>query len=209
MNMESYGASPTMTLRDRQKLQRRGSMLDAARQLFVDTGYNKTTMDAIADRAEVGVATVYTYFGNKETLFAELARKDMSELQAEGAQSLRDLPEDPVEAVIELLIIYDKVHDFISYEVIRDFMIGAKIDGPLRETARWMDEWKVEQIKQALDHAQREGRLAPELPTRDAAEIINELFDRYYERDTSLESARKAFRRLKRWIAVLFDDWRV
>jgi AcrR family transcriptional regulator len=174
----------------------------------VDTGYTKTTMEAIADGAEVGVATVYTYFGNKETLFAELARRDVSLLEAEGAEALRDLPEDPAEAVIGLLGIYDKVHDFVSYEVIRDFMIGAKLDGPVRETAKWMEEWKVEQLKQALDQAQRDGRLAPKLATEDAARIISELSTRYYERDTSPESARRAFAKLKRWIALMFDDWR-
>ena len=197
-----------MTLRDRQKQRRRESMLDAARQLFIATGYSKTTMDAIADGAEVGVATVYTYFGNKETLFAELARRDMSLLKAEGAEALRSLPEDPMEAVVGLLAIYDKVHDFVSYNVIRDFMIATKTDGPLRETGRWMDEWKVEQLQQALDHSQGEGRIAPKLATHDAAEVINELSNRYYEHDTSRGSTRKSFQKLERWVAVLFDDWR-
>jgi AcrR family transcriptional regulator len=200
--------SLAMTLRDRQKVRRRESMLDAARQLFIETGYNKTTLDAIAEHAEVGVATVYTYFGSKEGVFAALARRDMSELKAEGARLLENLPEDPVAAVVELLTIYDKVHNFVSHDVIRDFNIGAKIGGPLREAARWLDDWKVTQIKQALDQAQREERLAPGLPTQDAAEIINDLFNRYYEREGSLKSAEKAFSKLKGWITLLFDNWR-
>jgi AcrR family transcriptional regulator len=165
-------------------------------------------MDAVAEGAEVGVATVYTYFGNKETLFAELARRDMSLLEEEGARALRDLPEDPVGAVVELLTIYDKVHDFISYEVIRDFMSSAKADGPIRETARWMDKWKVAQLEQALDEAQRNGRLAQKLSTQDVARIISELANRYYEAARPPESARQAFLNLKRWVAILFDDWR-
>ena len=197
-----------MTLRDRQKQRRRDSMLDAARQLFIETGYGKTTMDAIADGAEVGVATVYTYFGNKETLFAELARRDMSLLQAEGAEALQNLPEDPIEAVIGLVTIYDKVHDFITFEVIRDFQIGSRTQGPLRDVGQWMEEWKVDQLEQALEHARGEGRLASKLATRDAAEVINELSNRYFERHTSPDSTRKAFQKMERWIAVLFDDWK-
>jgi hypothetical protein len=107
-----------------------------------------------------------------------------------------------------LIVIYDKVHDFISYEVIRDFMIGAKLDGPLREVAKWLDEWKVAQLKQALDHAQRRGCLAPKLATQDAAQIINELANRHYERDTSPASVREALEKLKRQVALIFDDWR-
>ena len=44
-------------------------MLDAARQLFIEHGYAKTTMDEIAEKAEFGVATVYTYFKSKEGVF--------------------------------------------------------------------------------------------------------------------------------------------
>ena len=82
-------------------------MLNAARELFIDTGYSKTTMDAIAERAEIGVATVYTYFGNKENLFADLARRDMSELRDEAEVALNVISADPADAVMELLTIYD------------------------------------------------------------------------------------------------------
>lgn len=164
-------------------------------------------MDAVAERAEIGVATLYTYFGNKENLFAELARKDMTELKDEAERALEDLPADPVLAVIELLTIYDKVRNYISKDVIRDFSIGTKLDGPLRDAARWMDEWKVHQIVVALDRAQEEGRIASTLPTRDAAEIVNELFNHYYDRQHTSESDRKAFNKLKSRIALLFQNW--
>ena len=47
-------------------------MLDAARSLFVERGYVATTIDAIAERAEVSPETVYSAFGNKRSLLSEL-----------------------------------------------------------------------------------------------------------------------------------------
>jgi AcrR family transcriptional regulator len=50
----------------------RSRVLDAARSLFVERGYVATTMDAIAERAEVSPETVYSAFGNKRSLLSEL-----------------------------------------------------------------------------------------------------------------------------------------
>ncbi len=43
-------------------------ILQAARRAFGRQGLNGTTMEQIASEAEVGVATVYRHFGDKETL---------------------------------------------------------------------------------------------------------------------------------------------
>jgi TetR/AcrR family transcriptional repressor of mexJK operon len=44
-------------------------VLDAAEWLFVADGYEPTSVDAIAARAQVSKRTVYDYFGDKRTLF--------------------------------------------------------------------------------------------------------------------------------------------
>ncbi|MGN5655952.1 TetR family transcriptional regulator [Xanthomonas hortorum pv. gardneri] len=48
---------------------KRGAILAAARQLFPQLGFDKTSMDTIAERAMVSKATVYAYFASKEVLF--------------------------------------------------------------------------------------------------------------------------------------------
>lgn len=197
------------SLRSRQKIKRREDMLIAARTLFVEKGYSKTTMEAIAEHADVGVATVYTYFTNKEGVFAALARMDMSELKVEGDAALQDLPSDPVVAVHRLLDIYIKVHEYISYEVVRDFNLGVMKEGPIREVAGWMHDWQMSQLGEALRTGQESGAVSKTLVVRDAAEIICDLLARYYDRAFSDESERKARANLKRWVALIFDNWRV
>ncbi len=48
----------------------RGEILDAARQVFSDLGYDRATMRTIATRADVDPALIYHYFETKDDLFA-------------------------------------------------------------------------------------------------------------------------------------------
>nr|WP_211216435.1 TetR family transcriptional regulator [Actinoplanes globisporus] len=49
----------------------RAALLDAAREVFAERGYQGATMRAIAARADVDAAMVNHWFGSKEGLFAE------------------------------------------------------------------------------------------------------------------------------------------
>lgn len=51
------------------------AILAAAEQMFAEHGYEGTSMDLIASEAGVSKLTVYSHFGDKETLFTEAIRK--------------------------------------------------------------------------------------------------------------------------------------
>jgi len=55
--------------REREKNERRQSILRAALELFMEEGYHNTTVDRIAERAEVGRATLYLHFKTKDEIF--------------------------------------------------------------------------------------------------------------------------------------------
>ncbi|MFJ7073662.1 TetR/AcrR family transcriptional regulator [Streptomyces sp. NPDC098781] len=57
----------TKTLREG-STQKRAAILTAARELFLADGFDRTSVDAVAARAEVSKRTVYDYFGDKRTL---------------------------------------------------------------------------------------------------------------------------------------------
>ncbi len=61
-----------LTHRQRQALQTRRLIVDAARKLFLERGYGVTTMDAIAAEAGVAVSTVYAIFKNKRAFLREI-----------------------------------------------------------------------------------------------------------------------------------------
>jgi AcrR family transcriptional regulator len=64
--------------REAQARETRRSILDAAHDLFVATGYAATTIQAIADRAGVAVQTVYAVFGNKRELLRQLIERTIT-----------------------------------------------------------------------------------------------------------------------------------
>lgn len=49
---------------------KRQAILEAAKHLFIENGYDGSSMDAIAARAGVSKLTVYSHFTDKENLFA-------------------------------------------------------------------------------------------------------------------------------------------
>jgi len=55
-------------LRERKKNKTRSDIIKAATGLFVNKGFDQTTMDDIAEAAVVSRSTLFRYFGNKEAM---------------------------------------------------------------------------------------------------------------------------------------------
>ncbi len=53
---------------------KRAAILDAAKRMFVAHGFDGVSMDQIASEAGVSKLTVYSHFGDKESLFGEAVR---------------------------------------------------------------------------------------------------------------------------------------
>ena len=52
-------------------LGKRAAILETAKEMFIEQGFNGVSMDGIAAGAGVSKLTVYSHFGDKETLFFE------------------------------------------------------------------------------------------------------------------------------------------
>jgi AcrR family transcriptional regulator len=64
--------------REAQALETRRSILDAAHELFIATGYTATTIQAIAARGGVALQTVYAVFGSKRELLRQLIERTIA-----------------------------------------------------------------------------------------------------------------------------------
>jgi TetR/AcrR family transcriptional regulator len=56
---------------------RRSQILDAARQLLFSSGIDNISISGIANKAELGVGTIYFYFRSKEEIFAALQEEGL------------------------------------------------------------------------------------------------------------------------------------
>src|SRR3712207_2124773 len=77
-------------LRARKKRATRNAIRDAAMKLFAVQGFGRTTIDQIADAADVSRATVFSYFPSKEEIVFGEAGAAIDEL----ARRLRERPGD-------------------------------------------------------------------------------------------------------------------
>lgn len=67
-------------------------LLEASGVEFAEHGIGGARIDKIATRAGVNKASIYTYFGNKEDLFAEVLQQKLGELAEQVAITSDDVP---------------------------------------------------------------------------------------------------------------------
>jgi len=109
----------------REKERRRQQIIVAAKRVFSQKGFNKATMEDIADEAELSPGTLYLYFKNKEELYASLSLRILQYLGIRVEHVHRDAgpgPEEKLEALIEAM--YD-VYDFDPLTIINMFHLQS------------------------------------------------------------------------------------
>ncbi|MFK4067086.1 TetR/AcrR family transcriptional regulator [Streptomyces sp. NPDC029674] len=77
---------------------KRAAILTAARELFLADGFDRSSVDAVAARAEVSKRTVYDYFGDKRTLLHAVVDAVGQSLITTIRRTLDDTLGDPTEA---------------------------------------------------------------------------------------------------------------
>src|ERR1700710_2891363 len=69
--------------------ERRGQLLAAASEVFVDRGYHAAGMDEIADRAGVSKPVLYQHFSSKLELYLAVLARHVDNLVSGVSQALR------------------------------------------------------------------------------------------------------------------------
>jgi len=72
----------TAERREREKEERRNSILDAAEEVFSSTGVREASMAEVAERAEVSKGTLYLYFSSKEEIYLGINHRALKILRA-------------------------------------------------------------------------------------------------------------------------------
>jgi AcrR family transcriptional regulator len=114
--------------RERERVEVRRKILDAARELFMTEGYEKVTMRRIADAIEYSATTIYNHFEDKDDLVQALCTEDFERL----FEHLRDRlkPADPLEAIRQLGIAYAQFGTSFPNHYRFMFLTPAKFEHP-------------------------------------------------------------------------------
>jgi AcrR family transcriptional regulator len=90
--------------RQRERDEVREKILDAARDLFLECGYDGVSMRKVAERIEYSPTTIYLHFADKEALFQELCAADFSKLAEEFQEAAQAA--DPIQRLRKCAQIY-------------------------------------------------------------------------------------------------------
>lgn len=72
-----------------QRLETRALILESAKALFADKGFEKTTVRAIAARSEVGLGTIFKHFEDKNALLAATLHDDLEATLEQAFKEIR------------------------------------------------------------------------------------------------------------------------
>lgn len=168
-----------MGLRERQKIGRHERIVEVADRLFRRHGYAATSIDDIADTAELSPGTVYNYFGTKGAILVALIdRGDVAFIDHQRAL-LRQLDDDLTEAVAKLLeAIVANALDRLDPETWRHALSHSVLEGggDLEKGYAACNKRIYDLLGDLLESLVAQGKLAPEFDiatTRGLLEMIN------------------------------------
>jgi len=153
-----------MDRRERKKQATRERIVAAASELFDRQGFAVTTMEDVATRADVGVGTLYNYFGSKDRLLLGVFEGATEELLAAGRTVVEAPGDDPVEAVCQLLSKYVPLATLFDKAVLRE-MLAAALTRPTEDVEQFtsLDLRLAGSIGELLAALQARGHLAANL----------------------------------------------
>lgn len=121
----------------------RQTLVEVARELFAREGLEATTMNDIAAQSGKGRRTLYTYFRNKEDIYAAVIEGELERL-SERLDEVASLDAEPEQKIITLI--------YTHLNMIRETVAR---NGSLRAEF-FRNIWLVEKVRRHFDEEERQ-----------------------------------------------------
>ncbi len=159
-------------LREHKKEGRRQRILDAAREHFRDRGFDATTIEMIAESADVSAVTVYNHYRTKGgVLLALVTRSD--DLLIGKIEALMDIAQpDPLDGIVSFSqTINEHAFSYLNREIWRHVIATSILEGNTEFGAvyRRLDQTLIEQLERFL---KRFEALSADCDCQTAAEVL-------------------------------------
>lgn len=105
----------TKERKERERKRRKDQILDAAITLIQEQGFEQTTMDEIAARAELSKGTLYLYYNDKATLYQAIKKKALDFLHEHFLKSIQQ-DKAGAELVKEMMLTFlDLIQENVTF----------------------------------------------------------------------------------------------
>ena len=166
--------------KQRERERRRQQIIVAAKRVFSERGFSKTTMEDIAREAELSPGTLYLYFKNKDELYASLSLRILQymNIRLEDVKKEKDSnPEQKIASIKEAL--YD-VYQFDPMILINMFHLQSSetlknLSSPLLDNISGLSRNSLQILADIFENSSDRNTVLTRQPSA-AADIVWSLF---------------------------------
>lgn len=178
--------------RAREQSLRRELIVATAQQLFEEKGFDLTTVEEIAIRAELGKGTIYSYFQSKEQIYIAILEKGL-DLLKERMDAALENPVSPIDALHKMFDVFIKYHrerkDFVETLFVQVdkqnlFQLSGLVGGLKNKAADW-----AQQVAQVLEWGIERGEFKPVDVVKTAQVIVGMILGLIIQHETGQTTA--------------------
>lgn len=149
--------------RHRYKEEFRREILDSARDLFIDVGYEKFSMRRLAEKIEYSPTTIYHYFKSKDDLLFAIC-EEVAEQFLAAMRNLRTVQSKPYEALRQAMLYlvefaFDNPNQYKVFFLDRPDVYGRQEEFMKRESMARNSYFEFREMVQACVKARKLRRM--------------------------------------------------
>ncbi|WP_099157668.1 TetR/AcrR family transcriptional regulator [Virgibacillus ndiopensis] len=142
-------------LREEKKKQNQINIIQSAKRIFTEKGFQNTSMTMIAKDAKVGTGTIYNYFPSKGSLLLSIFAEEVAQLEKDNDSLINDYSGDLVESITQLMTELTAFFDLYSKSFWREIMhaMTEEVEESihLRRGLFGLDEEAMQWVKQIIE----------------------------------------------------------
>ncbi|MFD9903743.1 TetR/AcrR family transcriptional regulator [Streptomyces sp. NPDC059063] len=168
--MDSRTTSPPLGRRERNKQRVRERLYSAAVELFVEKGYDHTSIDEIAERADVARGTFFNYFQRKEDIISAWGERRrtalMTGLDAKGASHPGSIAQ--LQQCMAVLVRINEEEPQLTTAMLTAWVKAGR---PILE-----EPYAAEVFARIIESGVHQGELSPGMPPISVGNVLRDVY---------------------------------
>lgn len=166
-------------LREKQRQERHEKIISCAEELFSQNGYENTSLEQVAESANLSPQTIYNYFSSKRELLQSIRVRDEEQVRLRVDAAFPKILEtnEVGEALLDLLMLPILTgYDFSNKRVWREIISEIMKSGPGARTkyASGLD-YRTQKILSLLEHYRDSGAIVADGDCLTMAEVLQSI----------------------------------
>ena len=162
-------------LREKKKSERKDRIFSAAVDLFNEKGFSNTSMQDIADNANLAVGTLYNYFPSKNDLLLDIMHEEIEITIAENDALFNEVNLQNKSAKEIIKLISKKIFStplLVNKDSLKEIFIATFSSNAHMEKGMLLDIKLIEALQNLLNRLQKNNMINQNIDTSSASKIF-------------------------------------